>query len=244
MDISNKSLSLILVAAIVVSLGGTVVSMNRLNSLSGVTGYATATDTATGETNLTIQSDVSITITHPSSGNRVDFGGGYVDGSAGGFQWCTIDTNGTNATDTGGNYCIGFNNVTTLYAGDTDQATHTDDEVGAFKIRNDGNQDVKLNVSVNNDKDAFIGGTNPEFSGWIDNDENGSSSTACAGGKGLQNLTNGWTNFTSNIGFCSNFNFEDAAADYLYLHVRVEIPEDAPPTTSTSSTITVTGYTQ
>lgn len=38
MDLSNKSLALLLVAAIVVSLGGTLISLNKLNQ--GFTGYA------------------------------------------------------------------------------------------------------------------------------------------------------------------------------------------------------------
>ncbi|RME31128.1 hypothetical protein D6789_03725 [Candidatus Woesearchaeota archaeon] len=245
MDLSNKSLALILVAAIVVSLGGTLVSMNRLNKLQApiFTGFATGSDTATGLTNLTIESNLAITINHPSSANRIDFGAGYVDGTGGGIQYCFIDTNGTNATDTGTNHCKGFNNVTVNYWNDSTQATHPDNEIGAFKIRNDGNKDVRLNISVNNDKDSFIGGTNPEFAGWIDyNNTNNSGETACTGNQ--RNFTS-WTNFTTSpgIGVCGNFNFEDSAADYLYLHVRVGIPEDAAPVTSSTSTITVTGWT-
>jgi len=57
MDISNKTLAVFLLAAIVVSLGGTIVSLNRLDSLSA-TGFASS---GTGNVSLNIQSSLSIT---------------------------------------------------------------------------------------------------------------------------------------------------------------------------------------
>ena len=43
MNLTNKNLALILVVAIVISLGGTIVSLDRLNKLNphGFTGFAT-----------------------------------------------------------------------------------------------------------------------------------------------------------------------------------------------------------
>ncbi|MBN1792648.1 hypothetical protein JW826_03105, partial [Candidatus Woesearchaeota archaeon] len=45
MDLSNKSLSLLLVAAIVISLAGTITTLNRING--GVTGLAAGNVTLT-----------------------------------------------------------------------------------------------------------------------------------------------------------------------------------------------------
>jgi len=79
MDLSNKSLALLLVAAIVVSLGGTLISLNKLNQ-QGATGLAA------GEVNLTITSNTSCNID-----TNVTFG---TSGKPGGL-WI-LSTNGTN----------------------------------------------------------------------------------------------------------------------------------------------------
>jgi hypothetical protein len=57
MEMSNKSLALMLVAAIVISLGGTIISLNRLNEM-GLTGQATAT----GNVSVVIQSNASCNV--------------------------------------------------------------------------------------------------------------------------------------------------------------------------------------
>jgi hypothetical protein len=67
MELSNKALAVLLLSAMIVSLGGTILSLNRMNSVE-VVGFAT---TGTGIVNLTIASFMSIT-TNDSS--LVDFG--------------------------------------------------------------------------------------------------------------------------------------------------------------------------
>lgn len=58
MDISNRALAVLLLATMVVSLGGTIVSLNRLGSLS-TTGFTPAV--GVGTVNLTINESISIT---------------------------------------------------------------------------------------------------------------------------------------------------------------------------------------
>ena len=58
-DMSNKSLSLLLVAAIVISLGGTLLSLNKLSEVGVITGRATD---PTGEVNLTITTNASCAV--------------------------------------------------------------------------------------------------------------------------------------------------------------------------------------
>jgi hypothetical protein len=70
MDLSNKSMALLLVAAIVISLGGTMISLNRLNE-AGVTGLVG------GSVNLTISSNASCTVS-----NNVSFGTAGQPGTA------------------------------------------------------------------------------------------------------------------------------------------------------------------
>lgn len=57
MDISNRALAMFLLAAIVVSLAGTIISLNKLEGTS-TTGFATS---GTGNVSLNIQSQLSIT---------------------------------------------------------------------------------------------------------------------------------------------------------------------------------------
>lgn len=67
MDISNRALGLLLVAAIVISIGGTVISLNKLDGFS-TTGYAT--NNQTGTVSLQIEDALSIFLTD----NTIDFG--------------------------------------------------------------------------------------------------------------------------------------------------------------------------
>lgn len=67
MEITNKTLGMLLIAAIVVSLGGTFVSLNKLDGVS-TTGYAT--NNQTGTVSLTVGSSLSIIVTD----GTIDFG--------------------------------------------------------------------------------------------------------------------------------------------------------------------------
>lgn len=68
MDISNKTLAVILVGAVVLSLAGTIMSLNQLGQIS-TTGLVTDTDT--GDITLEIEQELSIT-TEDSA--LIDFG--------------------------------------------------------------------------------------------------------------------------------------------------------------------------
>ena len=74
-DISNKTLAILLIGAMVVSLGGTMLSLNRLSGVSGPTQQITGYGTGTGYTNLTISSSSTIYMVN----NVVDFGTGIVN---------------------------------------------------------------------------------------------------------------------------------------------------------------------
>jgi len=148
MEISNKTLALLLVAAIVVSIGGTLISLNNVNQ--GITGHVTSNATGTTSVNVgavtTLRFDIS----------SVDFGAGSVN-TSGGFNNCTMWINGTTTiTQTG---CTGFN---------------TTNINGAFVIENAGT--TYLNVTLNCSKNAstFIGGTSPAFQFVISNNNTGS----------------------------------------------------------------------
>ena len=70
-EISNKTLTILLIVAIAVALGGTFTSLSMLSRIKApVTGLATS---GTGKVNLSITSATSIVV----SGN-IDFGSGYM----------------------------------------------------------------------------------------------------------------------------------------------------------------------
>ena len=83
MSVSNKTLSILLLAAIVVSLGGTFISLNRLSGITP-TGYATDE----GTVQLTIEEVVSITT---EDNPNIDFGTCLLDTGVG----LLIDSEGT-----------------------------------------------------------------------------------------------------------------------------------------------------
>ena len=127
-EISNKTLVMLLVAAIVVSLGGTLISLNKLSGLgSGVYGFATS---QTGTANLTIESEVAIY----ANDGLINFGLGVVNGSLAGVTNVRMSSNNTNS-----------------YPNGTWDWTSAD----YFEIENTGNVDVKVNIS--GEADSWIG---------------------------------------------------------------------------------------
>jgi hypothetical protein len=60
MDLSNRALGLLLIAAIVVSIGGTFISLNKLDAVS-TTGFAT--NNVTGTVGVTVNTSLSIAMT-------------------------------------------------------------------------------------------------------------------------------------------------------------------------------------
>jgi hypothetical protein len=160
-EISNKSLAALLVLAIVISLGGTIVSLGKIKNMQfnvpffGATGFAT---TGQGNVTLNVTSISSIQFTD----NTLNFGNGYI--TAGGDN-CTMSVNESNSTTlverSGTSNCDG------------DWATFAAGSETPLTIENNGN--TFLNVTIQSDKDSstFIGGTlpSPVFQWVITNHE-------------------------------------------------------------------------
>lgn len=124
MDISNRTLGLLLVAAIVVSIGGTFISLNSLNDLGGApTGFAT---TDTGNVTLTVSNVVSIIVNDSS----IDFGA------------CTMVIN---ATKTSSDY---YSNSSDGYADIAECSNHASfpDNIS---VQNIGNTNATVTVQSN-----------------------------------------------------------------------------------------------
>ncbi len=136
MEEHNKTLALLLVAAIVVSLGGTIVSLNKLGQfeISSVTGQVTQ-----GTATINVSSTSTINLTDTS----IDFGTGALTT---GVQNCTMYSNGTYPTtgmepDTCGTWDWGVADY--------------------IVIQNVGSLDVTVELGSDVAAAAFIGGTSP-----------------------------------------------------------------------------------
>ena len=137
MEISNKMLAWFVVAAVVVSIFGTVISLNKLNKTNSLTGFATSNTTGTANVAITTQTVLRFVI------SAVDFGSGQIN-TSGGYYNCTMGINDSNpGTIIKSAGCIGFNTT----VGST------------FQLQNAGT--TYLNVTLNFSKNAadFIGGT-------------------------------------------------------------------------------------
>lgn len=129
MDISNRALAMFLLAAIVVSLAGTLTSINKLGSLTP-TGYAS---TATGTVDLTVAGSLSVTT---QDANAINFG------SCTPVPGLQVVINSENLTNTSGD-----NGICT-YA-----------SIQNISARNDGTVDANVTIQASDVGENAGGGT-------------------------------------------------------------------------------------
>lgn len=160
MDISNKTLGLLLVAAIVVSVGGTLVSLNKLETVSP-TGLATSD---TGVVTLSIDQYISIIVEDDS----IDFG------------LCTLEDSGLtlfNSSVAGGynnSNCDGpaasaVSNITIRNAGTLDANLILNASVGGVTANGDalfGTDDSEWFYQIVPDAGTPCAGTLANSGGW------------------------------------------------------------------------------
>jgi hypothetical protein len=198
--------------AIVISLGGTLISLQRLHQLgfTGMTLYNT-----TGTTNFSLQSSVSIIFRV----SNVNFGTGYVNANGTG---CGITTNATTGWNSTGNCLGGLTNAS------------------PFIIENNGNVNVNLSLNASANASVFIGGTVPApvFQWAVSN--NGTENASCIGVLSDTTWTNvNTTGGPKNV--CTNFGYVDSN-DTIRLDIKVLIPEDASQTTHTATIMAQGSY--
>jgi hypothetical protein len=209
-EVSNNLIAGLLLIAIVIS-GLSVYA--TLGFLRGppVTGGAI---TDQGSANITIQGQVSIELI--TNRDVVDFDSGALDGAR--RELTTISDNYGNFDDGGyGNGSTG-----------NDVWGTCDNTEGncAFPlvVRNNGNLNCTLNITLTEDAVTFIGGNGPGM--FIMGQENETS--ACG-----QNFTTGdrrgsWINVTTatEVEICSQFDF-NPSSDEIRVHWNLSVPSDA-----------------
>ena len=73
-EISNKTLAFLLVGAIVISLGGTLISMNKLSDMAAATGLISS-DKTNGTVTLNVTTSIAINVTDDAINlGQLDFG--------------------------------------------------------------------------------------------------------------------------------------------------------------------------
>ena len=142
MKVTNELLAGLLIAAVLITVVGTIVNSFRIAQLyKSITGYA-ATDTGYVEVN--VSSNVSITLPQ----NTVDFGSGYLKSGA---SYVDLQSNDTT---------VPSNWVNTSVYNPSD-----------LILENNGNTNVSVNVTSNVTAADFIGGDNPAFMFAAENNE-------------------------------------------------------------------------
>jgi hypothetical protein len=236
MDHTEKTLALLLVASIIVSLGGTVVSLNKLGQVQFKTLTARATANTDGYVQLNITSDTSIAFTK----STINFGNGYVNSSCNNCTMWTNSTTGGTSKHLVQSCCEAQWN--TLTAGTT--------KVGLW-IRNEGNTNLTVNLDFDKDASTFIGGTGALFQYRTLTDVSSKGCSGCSGVahddnanscKTTLRYTSAWADAnTSNPILCANYGFtNNPASDEMVLDVKVGIPRTSP-TNAKVATLTITG---
>lgn len=208
--VSNKTIFFLLVAALIITVIGTGVSVFKVADGNFL---ITGAVTDTGTTSVTVTSTTSITNRVP----RLNFGSGYVNSSV---DNCSLLSDGNSDDFT---TCVSFSNVTQ-----------------GFLIENTGNTNVTLNWTCAGNCTAanLIGGTNPRFeirmtAGSLAADQSnqqGANDTkaTCAGNL----LGTTFADVSSAGGFiCGNgstypFPFNNSA-DAVLIDYNLTLPEDA-----------------
>ena len=220
-NVSNKTILALLVATIVISLGGTYyISMSAVNDRLGSLGFAPVTPITgfalipNATATVTVELFSSIKFTDSS----VAFGSGNVN-TTGGFTKCALSTVYTPRG------CASFNDVT-----------------DGFTIENDGNSNLSVELRSNATAAQFIGGSSPLFLWNVTVNEAGScvntsgartaispnTSADCLGGGASGTCGADFESVsTSNKNICPSLLFADSS-DTLDIDINITMSEDAP----------------
>ncbi|MBD3313204.1 hypothetical protein GF345_02060 [Candidatus Woesearchaeota archaeon] len=209
-EISNKTLAVLLVLTLVVSLGGTMISLSRLSSITSITGLATET------ANVSVYVDTEAAINFTT--NATNFGSGYVHPDCTFCNMYTKTNQHANFTDT--DCCVGT-------PGLHDPAT-------PLVLENSGNVNVSVTFdfsdnATDGDNGGLLGGTDPLFQIYVYESEE----YACVNATGLPGtgINSTWNNTFATVPtgdelVCNIFQPEQDQ-DELNISINITVPEDS-----------------
>lgn len=195
MEITNKTLAMFLVGAIAVSLFGTIISLNKLSSIS-TTGYA-ASDQGTATVYVNSSTSIFFSI------DSVNWGEGYVNATPGAPFNCTLNTEGLRSAG-----CVRFTAVSQ-----------------GFVLENEGNTYPAINLDSDVNGSQMFGEHwtygGPLLLWRVTNNE----SSSCGGGGIPAGLASYIPANTTGIGslICPALEFANGN-DTLLINVQVNIP--------------------
>ncbi|MGB9708314.1 MAG: hypothetical protein ACPLXC_03270 [Candidatus Pacearchaeota archaeon] len=195
MDISNKFLVVLLVIAIVISIFGAWYSIDSINKFVSITGFQTS-----GNVTVNITERAEINVTQPDCA----FGSGYVTPP---YAWAELYPGNSSGLCAGTDVKGNWTNTTTY-------------NPNCMEVRNDGNRNLRINVSSGKDASGFIGGTNPEYKVWSADKETGSCSS------GLIPFASRVSMDTTNITICDNM-APTNTSDEIYVGCYLKVPDNA-----------------
>lgn len=219
MDISNKTLAMFLLIAIVISLGSTVFYLNRLDRLQQETptGFAS---TDTGTVSLNVQSQISITT---ADSDTLDFLNCYPNPT---FHLFVNSELGKNTSGAIGNCTItNQNNIS---------------------VRNDGNTNANVTIQADDVGEAqggnFVAAQSSAASALAYKVTNASRDAGSSGGcYGTMQST--YTNFSTaatEYNACNNLSYGVDTTNSIVVDFEIKLPSDALPGAD-SVTVTFTG---
>ncbi|MFH1399342.1 MAG: hypothetical protein ABIG95_04500 [Candidatus Woesearchaeota archaeon] len=212
-EVSNKTLALLLIVAIAISLGGTVISLNRLAGLRFpmITGFASDTGTASVEITETASAKFSI--------EAVDFLDGWVNQSEGG-DTCEITaiqaSSGTESAPCYGNWAAGL---------------------GGLQIENDGNQLVSMTIKSSKNGTNLVGIPGGAFRFMAHNNETGSCTILNAS---MDDEWYAWVKNTEHV-ICGNLNYNNSKDSmWVDLNLSINFASNMSGEVAQTATITLT----
>jgi hypothetical protein len=214
MELSNKSLALLLVISLIISLGGTLMSLTKLGEIRQVKPLPPkyVTGLAAGKVDLTISNSTGCNIDY-----NVSFGSGIPLASV------ILST----ATDSGVAY--GFNNCTNSTSGC----------YYAMPINNTGNTwlnvTMQSNVNASNFTDPAANWTN--FIWYAINGTKAGTAQGCQGANQIG--TFGYVNSSNITNICFNLSYVNGA-DVVTLGWNVTVNETTPKSGVKNASITIT----
>ena len=177
----NRSFVVLLIAAIIVSVGSTIINLSSLQRIGGITGFA---QSAQGTVTFSVNESVSIALLD----DNVDFGQCLLNTSG----IVSYQSNEVNGTTVSGFSCDGLS-----------------DGVDYMVLENDGNVDVLVNLSSNVSGTEFINSPTSRGAFWFMATENETNSCGSGLANSWVNITQAAQNYgvCSNL---TNINDNDA----------------------------------
>lgn len=238
-QVSNKTLTFLLIAAIVVSVGGTIISINRINRLAQLPSITGMAGSGTGYVNVTIGSVASISVLE----GQIDFGSCSPNATIGSNLSSNVSDFSANSWGSPG-VCSG-------------SGVSAPDNI---TIKNDGNTFINVTVDTNTVASSLIGGNTPYPPQFLFMTRNASSGSygassyapgcfnrtankgTCSPASGTGGLQWNWKNFSLvNTAYCACDNLSyGTSANAIYLFAKLDVPADALQQGEQRATLTLT----